>query len=163
MKVQSNLCVKYHKMECANYSFGHTLSVNADLNESNISSNMWLQCWTKYWIRLNAPISSNISYKKKKTILNGAGWNFFLNKFFIQHFLASITKIICWIGLKWFTIQHLISNTISNVDFNVFKHSNVYSNVFIENNKGWSYSFFSQYQHHEQCWRRSKSCKGACL
>ena len=43
------------------------------------------------------------------------------------------------------TIQHLISNTISNVDFNVFKRSNVYSNVFIKNNKSWSDSFSSQF------------------
>ena len=28
----------------------------------------------------------------------------------IQHFLASNTKNTCWIRLKWFTIQHLISN-----------------------------------------------------
>ena len=48
----------------------------------------------------------------------------FQNKFFIQHFLGS--------------------KTISNVDFNAFELSNVYSNVFIKNNK-WSYSFNSQF------------------
>ena len=36
-------------------------------------------------------------------------------------------------------IQHLISNTISNVYFSVFERLNVYSNVFIKNNKRWSY------------------------
>ena len=43
------------------------------------------------------------------------------------------------IRLKWFTIQHLNSNTISNVYFSVFERLNVYSNVFIKNNKRWSY------------------------
>ena len=36
-------------------------------------------------------------------------------------------------------IQHLISNTISNVYVSVFERLNVYSNVFIKNNKRWSY------------------------
>ena len=52
---------------------------------------------------------------------------------------------MCWIHLKWFTIQNVIFNTISNVDFNVFDRLNVYSNVFIKNNKSWSYSFSSQF------------------
>ena len=60
----------------------------------------------------------------------------FQNKFFIQHFLASNTENIYWIRLIWFTIQHLISNTISNVDFNVFNYSNVYSSVFIKTARG---------------------------
>ena len=37
-----------------------------------------------------------------------------------------------------------MSNTISNVDFKVFKRYNVYSNVFIKNNMRWLYSFSSQ-------------------
>ena len=36
-------------------------------------------------------------------------------------------------------------STISNVDFNVFEHSNVYSNISLINNKMWSYSFSSQF------------------
>ena len=59
--------------------------------------------------------------------------------------LHPTTKKTCWILLKSFTIQHLISNTILNVAFNVFKRSNVYSNVFIKYNKKWSYSISSQF------------------
>ena len=44
-------------------------------------------------------------------------------------------KNTCRICLKWFTIQYLILNTILNVDFNVSERSNIYSNVFIKNNK----------------------------
>ena len=67
--------------------------------------------------------------------------------------VASNTKNTCCIRLKWFTIQHLISNTISDIDFNVFECSNVYSNVFIKNNKEVIvFIQFSvlQYEHHEQ-------------
>ena len=68
-------------------------------------------------------------------MLDGVGWNLFQNKFFIQPFLVSNNKNTCWVRLKRFTIQHLISNTISNIDFNIFERSNIYSNVFIKNNK----------------------------
>ena len=61
----------------------------------------------KRWTRLNVPISSNISLHPTPKIPENS-----------------------WIRLKWFAIQHLISNTISNVDFNVFERSNIYSNVF---------------------------------
>ena len=63
-------------------------------------------------------------------MLDDVGWNLLQSKFFIQHFLVSNTKNTPWIRLKWF---------ISNVDFNVFERSNVYSNVFIKNNKRLSY------------------------
>ena len=59
--------------------------------------------------------------------------------------LHPTTKNTCWILLKSFIIQHLISNTILNVAFNVFKRTNVYSNVFIKYNKKWSYSISSQF------------------
>ena len=45
--------------------------------------------------------------------------------------LHPTTKNTCWILLKSFIIQHLISNTILNVAFNVFKK--------------WSYSISSQF------------------
>ena len=70
--------------------------------------------------------------------------------FSIQHFLASNTKNICWIRLIRFNIQHLISNTISNVDFNVFKHSNIYSNVFIKTARGDCIHSVLKYEHHDQ-------------
>ena len=50
-------------------------------------------------------------------------------------FLHSTTKIMCY-RLEWFTIQHLISTTTSNVDFKVFERSNAYSNVFIKKTRG---------------------------
>ena len=70
---------------------------------------------------------------------------FFPEQIFHPTFSASNTKNTCWIRLKWFNIQHLICSTISNVDFNVFNRSNVYSNVFIKNNQRWLYSFSSQF------------------
>ena len=65
------------------------------------------------------------------------------NNFFIQHFLASNIKNICWISLKRFTIQHLISNTVSNI--NVFERLNFFSNVFIKSNKRRWYLLSSQF------------------
>ena len=58
---------------------------------------------------------------------------------------SNMQNFRCWICLKWFTIQRLISITILNVDFNVFERLNVYSNVFITNNKMWAYLFSSQF------------------
>ena len=72
---------------------------------------------------------------EKKIMMDGVGSNLFQNKFFVQHFVAYSSKNKCWIRLKWFTIQHLTSSTISKVGFNVFQRSNDYSNVFIKNNK----------------------------
>ena len=71
-------------------------NLKTNLNGSNISSNMHnLLCWTKCWIRLNSPISPNISQKNKKIMLHGVGGKFFQNNFFMQHFLASKTKNAC--------------------------------------------------------------------
>ena len=67
-------------------------NLKTNLSGSNISSNMHnLLCWTKCWIRLNAPISPNISQKNKKIMLHGVGGN----HFFMQHFHASKTKNTC--------------------------------------------------------------------
>ena len=79
-------------------------------------------------------------------MLDGIRWNLFHSNSFIQHFLAFNNKNnVVGIRLEWVTIQHLISRTTSNVDFNVFERSNAYSNVFIKKNKRWSYSFSSQF------------------
>ena len=58
-------------------------------------------------------------------MVDGVEWNLFQNKFSMQHFIESSNKNTCWIRLKSFTIQHLISGTISNVEINVFERSNV--------------------------------------
>ena len=84
-------------------------NLKTNLNGSTISSNMHnLLCWTKCWIRLNAPISPNISQKNKKIMLHDLGGKLFQNNFFMQHFLSSKTKNTCQICLKWSSNQPLL-------------------------------------------------------
>ena len=62
--------------------------------------------------------------KEKK---NHVGWsrNLFQNKFFFPGFSCILHQKYISVLFKVVNVQHLISNIISNVDFNIFERSNV--------------------------------------